>query len=734
MRLTVACLLLIAAWACVRAEDFAAWQPQKQFGSDFSRHTDRVVGVSFAPDCRTLLSASRDGVIKTWDIPNRRALRTYRTSAWLSAGKVAFSKDGHTVAFGPEESKTARVWDLREGTELCALLGLPSDVVVLTLSHDGALLATAGDHPDFSVRVWDVASQRQECTFTLPRARAYAGRPFWLYFSDDGRALYGGDGGSVFKWDIATGRPVFINEECEPSKAAYAPDTQKLVVACSDDLVVFDALSGKALHRQPHGACDPLALTSMPDGRQAALQYASELTLVSVETGKRTRSLPIAASCSLLAISPDGRLAATAGAENIVRLWDLQTGKEIATGNGHALPVANVLVTADGRCAVSSSSDDTLRVWDVATAGQLRVLQGPHGTRAIALSPDSRQVFAAGEVYIPAKDDKVHEWYSNVDCYELATGRKTGSLSAPEDDRWYNRACSLAFSPDGKTLAVGEAPRNVRLWDLAANAEAQQITRPLQSSVTAVAFAPNGKWLIAAEGGSYTEPPAEMCLRVLDAATGKELRRFEGGPGSGWLGPAQCLRVAPDGATFMLSLREWRPWNAPGDVVLFRFPVWPERVDPEAAAPHLARLGDEKFAVREAAAAALAALGPAARPFVAKLKDARDPEVRNAVAGILECYDQAYLPVVQAALKEGSGAQAVAYHPDGRHWAAILETDDGCREIVFGAIPESGAELKVQHRIVAPRRPNWLVFLPDGKGLITGNADTTLTLYAPPRR
>jgi WD40 repeat protein len=69
-----------------------------------------------------------------------------------------------------------------------------------------------------------------------------------------------------------------------------------------------------------------------------------------------------------VAISPDGRLAlsgsgSSAGKDNTVRLWDLETGKELQRFEGHSAQVATVSFSADGRRALSSSPDGTVRLW-----------------------------------------------------------------------------------------------------------------------------------------------------------------------------------------------------------------------------------------------------------------------------------------------------------------------------------------------------------------------------------
>jgi WD40 repeat protein len=66
-----------------------------------------------------------------------------------------------------------------------------------------------------------------------------------------------------------------------------------------------------------------------------------------------------------VAVTPDGRRAVSASWDHTLKVWDLESGREVRTLAGHSDSVYGVAVTADGRRAVSASLDHTLKVWDL---------------------------------------------------------------------------------------------------------------------------------------------------------------------------------------------------------------------------------------------------------------------------------------------------------------------------------------------------------------------------------
>lgn len=172
-----------------------------------------------------------------------------------------------------------------------------------------------------------------------------------------------------------------------------------------------------------------------------------------------------------LAMTPDGKLLASAGDDPAVRLWDPVAGKAGATLSGHSDWVLCLAFSADGKWLASGGYDGVVRVWDVATAKKL--LEIP----ARSVTPPN------------------------------APAAPTATVHA------------LAFSPDGKLLALGASDGLIHL----ANTTDGKIARTLPghtSTVTALAFHPSGTLLVSAS--------KDDTIRLWTPANGQPVKTLEG--------------------------------------------------------------------------------------------------------------------------------------------------------------------------------------------------------------
>src|SRR5262249_16681668 len=154
------------------------------------------------------------------------------------------------------------------------------------------------------------------------------------------------------------------------------------------------------------------AVAFSPDGKQVvSCGFDGAVRLWDVETGKELRRHEdhTEVVCSL-AFSPDGKTILSGGGgtfdaardqwraakDNDLRLWGSDSRAELRRFKGPPSTVLGVAYSPDGRQAVSGSYDSTLRWWDVATGQELKRKTAKAGLRSVAVSPDGKYVLAGG--------------------------------------------------------------------------------------------------------------------------------------------------------------------------------------------------------------------------------------------------------------------------------------------------------------------------------------------------
>ncbi|MEH2001549.1 MAG: hypothetical protein V7L00_22875, partial [Nostoc sp.] len=126
-------------------------------------------------------------------------------------------------------------------------------------------------------------------------------------------------------------------------------------------------------------------------------------------------------SVEAVAIAPDGKTAVSASRDNTLKLWDLQTGKEISTLTGHNDSVEAVAITPDGKTAISGSDDNTLKLWDLQTGKEISTLTGHNDSiEAVAITPDGKTAISA------SRDNTLKLW-------DLQTGKEISTLTGHND-------------------------------------------------------------------------------------------------------------------------------------------------------------------------------------------------------------------------------------------------------------------------------------------------------------
>jgi WD40 repeat protein len=249
------------------------------------------------------------------------------------------------------------------------------------------------------------------------------------------------------------------------------------------------------------------AIAFSPDGKQLAIGggvlYHGDVALYDLQAGKVVWvKMDIASTSSVgVAFAPDGKTLATTGDAGsskppVVKLWNVATGELRNSLKGHQHGVGPVAFAPDGKVLATGGWDGEIILWEKQT-GQMRgKLQGPKEdkgepalVRALAFAPDSKQLASATA--------------SKVCLWDVDKGKIFRELPNKK-----GRLLSLAFSPDGKRLAVGNfGEPAVRVWDVQKGAEVQTLDPGKTSAV--VAYSPDGtRWAAGLGDGSIRIIPA----------------------------------------------------------------------------------------------------------------------------------------------------------------------------------------------------------------------------------
>lgn len=494
----------------------------------------RVRSVAFSADGRMLAVTSTDGPVTLWSTTGHR--RTGELpKATEGARAVAFDPRGGTLAVAVADG-TVQLWET--GPRLrrtAALPGHEGDVNALAYAPDGRTLASAG--ADRVVRLWDTDRVR-----SAGRLKGHADEVLGVAFSPDGTTVASaGVDRTVRLWDVGDLRQTdtFTGSSDDINDVAFTPDGTTVVGAVGDGTTrLWDVRSGRQTLVLAGHTDYVLGVAVTSDGARLATAGFDQSVVLWDLGGAVLTSRPFTEVWQT-AYSPDGKLLATADADHTVRLWDARSHALVAALRGHTETVFSVAFSPEGRTLASAGSDGTVRLWDVAGQQALKKLTGHRGqVFSVAFSPDGRTLASAGA------DHTVRLW-------DVTRRRQLGVLRGHKD--FVN---DVAFSPDGRTLAGAGDDLTVRLWDVASRRELATLTGH-SGAVRGVAFSPDGRTL--ASSGN------DGAVRLWDVRR----RRFETAL-TGHSGSVRGVDFSPDGRTLVSSgndrtVRLWdiagrRPW------------------------------------------------------------------------------------------------------------------------------------------------------------------------------
>jgi WD40 repeat protein len=229
--------------------------------------------------------------------------------------------------------------------------------------------------------------------------------------------------------------------------------------------LVFDPASGELLSRVDNIAQRTYGMAFSPDGAQLAIAGGSpgvsgEVRLIPWKDGAPGEAKPTVLAVQDdvffdVAFHLDGKQLAVAGADGLVRVFEIDGGAERLKIESHADWVAAVAYSPDGARLVTASRDKTAKLFDAAS-GALLATHSEHEApvRAVAFATDGKSVISAG-------GRRVHVW--NID-----DGKKIGEMTSFGDDVY-------ALAVAGENVFAASADRTVRQFKLADRSEVRSL-------------------------------------------------------------------------------------------------------------------------------------------------------------------------------------------------------------------------------------------------------------------
>jgi WD40 repeat protein len=361
----------------------------------------------------------------------------------------------------------------------------------------------------FSVAL--VVAQKPE----LSVQTGHAGQVLSIAFTSDSKLMASGSvDKTIVLWDPATGSQLraLKGHTGTVGSVAFSPDDKQLASGSADNSIkIWDVPSGRETQTMTGHTLFVSSVAFSPDGKTLASGSGDQtVKLWDVATGRELRTLaagmPALAGIPIsVAFSRDGKTLAT-GAQ-LVKLWDVKSGNEIRAirvTESNAPMERPIAFSYDG--SVLATGGGGVKLWDVTTGKPVRTLPGD--ARALSFSPDQKTLAGTDG--------------TEIKLWDIATGQPSQPLAGSQLG-----IDSVAFSADGKLLAVGSSDNTVVLWETRTREQAR-VLRGHVAAISAVAVSGDDKVLASGLAAWIAGITRDDTIKIWDPVTGQLVRSLTG--------------------------------------------------------------------------------------------------------------------------------------------------------------------------------------------------------------
>jgi WD40 repeat protein len=455
------------------------------------RPGDQVSALAFSPDGTNLVTAPvYSNVLQIWDRASGRLLRVCRGHRGTIL-QVEFTRDGRHLVSGSLD-KTVRVWDSTTGAEQRRMATpWPGE---FALSPDGQTLAVSNS--DRAVHLWNIADvgKNRALKVGIENSIPEGFAPVALAFSPDGKKLATSERETLRLWDVPTGR-------LESSIDGQGRGQPRAACFKGGNLTVLSNSYGTPYTLWSLSPAEDVRTLRVEPAKQATFAFAADgASLLFASPGIGVRQWDASTGVELrrfagmqgearaVALSLDGKFAAAGTDAATLHQWETADGRRLSEPGGHVAAVDGAVLGRD-RVAATVSADGTVHVWDSATGKERWRWRGPTPTppASVAFTPDGATLAVGG-------------LGKGIRLFDSVTGQPVRHLFATEP------ASVLGIADDGQTLVSVHYGRTVRWWNLTTGAERACFPKPSsQPQVPDFAF-----WFAAA---GHPHPPCAALSR-----------------------------------------------------------------------------------------------------------------------------------------------------------------------------------------------------------------------------
>ena len=402
----------------------------------------------------------------------------------LGEGRVSYDDRG--IAFSPDGSRLAvatsiGIWfyDVETFDEIALLAEPEEDATAVAFSPDGTkIVSGSGRLWTGALKLWDVKTGRNIATFQRGKGGVTS-----VAFSPDGTKIAGA--GSL--WDVETRQQLDTFQNNGLADVTFSPNGR--------------ILAGTGIKTFPSTSVNDVTTFA---GVVKLYSVATEQILNTLIATRRTKLRERRERVTSIAFSPDSTKMASAAGHN-VKLWDVETGENIATFQVERGSVNSIVFSPDST-KIAVGAEEGAKLLDILT-GKHTDLLGVRWNRSVAFSPDGKMLASAS--------------WAGISLWEVSTGKSLNALQ-----RHSQHGNAVTFSPDGVTLA-STSWSGTEIWEIATGQRITTLGQP-PNFASSLAYSPDGTRLVT---GSYNMKSTEHTVKLWDVSTGENLSTLQGHTG-----------------------------------------------------------------------------------------------------------------------------------------------------------------------------------------------------------